>query len=82
MPAEVENLLRCTGPTVAIGRPRLVTVIVPPVVLTSSNEITNIQDAYALGANSYITKSIDYDEFARAAALIYHYWCQLNIYPE
>ena len=55
---------------------------IPIVVLTSSNEIANIQQAYDLGANSYIMKSVDYDEFARAVTLIHHYWCQLNIYPE
>jgi CheY-like chemotaxis protein len=62
------------------SHPRFKTI--PIVVLTSSNEIANIQQAYDLGANSYIMKSVDYDEFARAVALIHHYWCQLNIYPE
>jgi CheY-like chemotaxis protein len=56
--------------------------IIPVVVLTSSNETADIEQAYNLGANSYIMKSVDYDEFARAVALIYHYWCQLNIHPE
>ena len=46
------------------------------------NEVANVQQAYDLGANSYIMKSVDYDEFARAVTLIHHYWCQLNIYPE
>ena len=55
---------------------------IPIVVLTSSNEIGDIQQAYDLGANSYIMKSVDYDEFARVVMLIHHYWCQLNIYPE
>ena len=56
--------------------------IIPIVVLTSSNETENIERAYALGANSYITKSVNYDEFAKAVALIHHYWCQLNVSPE
>jgi CheY-like chemotaxis protein len=56
--------------------------IIPVVMLTSSNETADIEQAYNLGANSYIMKSVDYDEFARAVALIYHYWCQLNIHPE
>lgn len=62
------------------SHPRFKTI--PVVVLTSSNETSDIQQAYEWGANSYIMKSVDYDEFARAVALIYHYWCQLNIYPE
>jgi CheY-like chemotaxis protein len=62
------------------SHPRFKTI--PIVVLTSVNETADIQQAYDLGANSYIMKSVDYDEFARVVALIHHYWCQLNIYPE
>jgi len=62
------------------AHPRFKTI--PVVVLTSSNEHTDIQRAYDLGVNSYIMKSVDYDEFARGVALIHHYWCQLNIYPD
>lgn len=62
------------------SHPRFKTI--PVVVLTSSNETVDIKEAYDLGVNSYIMKSVDYDEFARAVALIYHYWCQLNIHPE
>jgi CheY-like chemotaxis protein len=56
--------------------------ILPIVVLTSSNEISDIQHAYALGANSYILKAIDYDEFSNAVNMIRRYWCGLNIRPE
>jgi len=62
------------------SHPRYKTV--PVVILTSSNETIDIQQAYEIGVNSYIMKSVDYDEFAKAVGLIYHYWCQLNIYPE
>jgi CheY-like chemotaxis protein len=56
--------------------------ILPIVVLTSSNLPDDIQKAYALGANSYILKSIDYDQFSKAVSLIYRYWCGLNVHPE
>jgi CheY-like chemotaxis protein len=56
--------------------------ILPVVVLTSSTEATNIRQAYELGANSYILKSIDYDQFSSAVSLIQHYWCGLNVRPE
>ncbi|PWH14560.1 MAG: two-component system response regulator [Anaerolineae bacterium] len=56
--------------------------LLPVVVLTSSNETTDIQQAYALGANSYILKAIDYDQFSSAIGLIHRYWCGLNVYPE
>ena len=56
--------------------------LLPVVVLTSSNETIDIQQAYALGANSYILKAIDYDQFAYAIGLIHRYWCGLNVHPE
>jgi CheY-like chemotaxis protein len=62
------------------SHPRFKTI--PVVVLTSSNEMSDIAQAYDLGANSYIMKSVDYDEFARAVGMIHHYWCHLNIHPE
>jgi CheY-like chemotaxis protein len=56
--------------------------LLPVVVLTSSNELIDIQQAYELGANSYILKAIDYDQFAYAIGLIHRYWCGLNVHPE
>lgn len=56
--------------------------LLPVVVLTSSNEVFDIRQAYTLGANSYILKAIDYDQFSNAIGLIHRYWCGLNIYPE
>ncbi|MCX7755750.1 MAG: response regulator [Anaerolineales bacterium] len=56
--------------------------LLPVVVLTSSNEVFDIRQAYTLGANSYILKAIDYDQFSNAISLIHRYWCGLNIYPE
>jgi len=56
--------------------------VLPVVMLTSSSLSNDIQKAYELGANSYIVKSIDYDQFASAAILIHRYWCRLNVHPE
>ena len=56
--------------------------LLPVVVLTSSNEMLDIQEAYNLGANSYILKAIDYDQFSSAISLIHRYWCGLNVHPE
>lgn len=56
--------------------------ILPVIVLTSSMDTNNIHQAYTLGANSYIVKAMDYDEFASTIINIYHYWCELNIHPE
>lgn len=54
---------------------------VPVVVLTTSNEDTDMQQAYALGANSYIVKPVDFDEFLRVAKQIEQYWLSLNKFP-
>jgi CheY-like chemotaxis protein len=56
--------------------------VLPVIVLTSSTDTSTIKQAYVLGANSYILKAVDYDEFASAIVLIHRYWCELNIYPE
>ncbi len=54
----------------------------PVVVLTSSNEMFDIKQAYELGANSYILKAINYDQLSRDISLIHRYWCGLNVHPE
>lgn len=56
--------------------------ILPVIVLTSSNQPEDIHQAYALGANSYIVKAIDFDAFSAAISTIYRYWCTLNVHPE
>jgi CheY-like chemotaxis protein len=54
----------------------------PVVVLTSSGENPDIEQAYALGANSYIVKPVDFDKFHEVATQIELYWCVLNRAPE
>jgi CheY-like chemotaxis protein len=55
---------------------------IPVVVLTSSAEDKDIQSAYALGANSYIVKPIDFARFIEIAGQIELYWCALNEPPQ
>lgn len=54
---------------------------IPVVVLTSSREDRDIQAAYALGANSYIVKPVNFDKFMDVAAQIDLYWCVFNEPP-
>jgi CheY-like chemotaxis protein len=54
---------------------------IPVVVLTSSNEDKDIQTAYKLGANSYITKPVDFDKFLDVAGNIEIYWLAVNTPP-
>jgi len=54
------------------------TKLLPIVVFTTSNEEQDILKSYRLGANSYIRKPIDYDEFNNAIRQIGKYWLFLN----
>jgi len=51
---------------------------IPVVVLTTSGEDADVAAAYALGANSYIVKPVEFDKFSEVAAQIDLYWCVLN----
>lgn len=53
---------------------------IPVVVLTSSAEDVDIQDAYLLGANSYIVKPVDFEKFIDVARQIELYWTVLNVH--
>jgi hypothetical protein len=51
------------------------------VVLTPSNEDRDVQRAYGPGANSYIVKPVNFDEFRDVASPIDLYWYALNQPP-
>lgn len=50
----------------------------PVVVLTSSSNSDDITRAYALGANSYITKPVDFAQFIEVVRELSEYWLVLN----
>jgi two-component system response regulator len=54
------------------------TRLVPVVMLTSSIEERDISRSYALGANSYICKPVDFDEYTDAVGRIGLYWTTMN----
>lgn len=54
---------------------------VPVVMLTTSAEQGDIQTAYALGANSYIVKPVDFEKFLAVAEQIELYWTVFNRPP-
>jgi len=54
------------------------TQAIPVVVLTSSPQETDIDECYHLGANSYIVKPLELDDFTQAIAQLGSYWVLLN----
>jgi two-component system response regulator len=54
---------------------------VPVVVLTSSTEEHDIQQCYDLGANSYVRKPVEFDEFLEFIRNLGNYWLKLNERP-
>jgi two-component system response regulator len=54
---------------------------VPVVMLTSSDDIYDMATSYRLGANSYIRKTEDYDQFMEHIRLAGLYWIVINKSP-
>jgi CheY-like chemotaxis protein len=53
----------------------------PVLVLTISNQVADINRAYALGANSFINKSLDYQSTKDLAESIRNFWLSLSQTP-
>ena len=50
----------------------------PVVILSSSDNVADLEASYDLGANSFVKKPLQLDDFAKAAARIGLYWTILN----
>jgi len=57
------------------------TKLLPVVILTSSNEEQDLIAGYGLGANSYVRKPVDFNQFIEAARQLGLYWLVLNEPP-
>jgi two-component system response regulator len=57
------------------------TQLLPVVILTSSREEQDLINGYRLGANSYIRKPVDFNQFTDAVRNLGLYWLVLNEIP-
>lgn len=55
-----------------------VTKNVPVVILSSSNEEQDILRSYNFGANSYVRKPVDFEQFLETARQLGQFWMVLN----
>lgn len=51
-------------------------------VLTSSDRVKDVNEAYRLGANSFLVKPYDFDDLAYLSALINDFWLEASRSPE
>jgi CheY-like chemotaxis protein len=54
---------------------------IPVVVLTSSKEDRDVAESYKLGVNSYISKPVGFEEFAKVVSELGLYWLLVNKPP-
>jgi CheY-like chemotaxis protein len=54
---------------------------IPVVALTTSKQESDIIRTYDLGANSYIVKPVDMDQFINAIRVLKDYWLQVVVLP-
>lgn len=55
---------------------------IPTIVLTTSSNFSDIDECYALGANSYIQKAVDYPTLKQTIGSLKNYWIDTVVLPD
>lgn len=55
--------------------------VIPVVILTTSDDERDIKTCYALGANTYIQKPVDFDGLIEAMKRLKGYWFEIALLP-
>lgn len=55
---------------------------IPVVVLTSSNQENDVTQCYNYGANAYIVKPLDLDEYIHSVSEAANFWMKINYVPD
>ncbi len=58
------------------------TCLLPVVILTASREMADIERSYSLGANAYVRKPVDFEQFSEAVKQLAAFWLGLNETPD
>jgi CheY-like chemotaxis protein len=54
---------------------------IPVIVLTSSREAPDLEECYKLGANAYVVKPVDFQDFIKAVKQLGVFWAAINEPP-
>ncbi|SCA58038.1 Response regulator receiver protein [Candidatus Terasakiella magnetica] len=54
---------------------------IPVVILSTSDEDKDIRNGYKLGANSFVRKPVDFNEFVQVMKQVQEYWLGVNTHP-
>lgn len=54
------------------------TCVIPVVIFSSSKQDQDIVKAYELGANCYVEKPLEYDDFVQTVEKIINFWLRIN----
>ncbi|WP_395046592.1 response regulator [Flavobacterium sp.] len=55
--------------------------LIPVIMVTSSGEEKDLVESYKLGANSYVVKPVDFNQFMEAIKILGQYWAIVNQSP-